>query len=129
MNKHIRGLTLIELIVVLAIVAILAVVGYPSYQTYLIESRRTDAINGLRANQLIIENYMQENGVTPDPSAVTLETVSPAGFYTLDYTQDDDDSYQLVATADPANTQNNDTGCTTITLISQMDNIYPTYCN
>lgn len=129
MNINIRGLTLIELIVVLAIVAILAVVGYPSYQTYLLESRRSDAINGLRENQLIVENYMQENGVTPGPGDVTLATVSPAGFYTLEYTQDDDDSYQLVATADPYNTQNNDTGCTTITLISQMDNIYPTYCH
>lgn len=124
-----RGLTLIETLVVLAIVAIIAVVAYPSYQTYLVESRRSDAINALRNNQLVIESYMQQNGVTPDSSDVTLATTSPAGFYTLTYTQVDPDNYELVATAVVNSSQANDTECVTITLISQMDTIYPTFCH
>ncbi len=124
-----RGLTLIETLVVLAIMAIIAVVAYPSYQTYLVESRRSDAINALRNNQLIIENYMQQNGVTPDPSDVTLATTSQAQFYTLTYNQVDSDNYELVATAAANTSQVNDTDCVTITLMSQMDTIYPTYCH
>ncbi len=129
LKKSVRGATLMELIVILTIVAILAAVGFPSYQTYLIESRRSDAIVGLRQNQFIVEHYMQENGVTPTSSQVTLATASPNNFYTLTYTQETNDSYQLVATAAAGTSQVNDTGCTTITLISQMDTIYPTYCH
>lgn len=128
MHKRL-GITLIETIVVLAIIAILSVVGYPSYQTYLIESRRSDAINGLRNNQLLIEGYMQQNGVTPGSSDVDLATVSKEGFYNLAYTQVDDDNYELVATAATGTSQEDDTDCTTITLISQMDTIYPTFCH
>lgn len=128
-QKNRRGISIIELIVVLTIISILAVVGFPAYQTYLIESRRSDAVNALRANQLTIESYMQQFGVTPSDSDVTLITDSANSFYTIAYTQVDNDSYKLVATAVPTSSQNNDTGCTTITLISEMDNIYPTYCD
>lgn len=124
------GATLMELLVVITIIAILAAVGYPSYQTYLMESRRSDAINSLRQNQLIIENYMQSNGgVTPDAGDVTLLTTSPEGFYTLTYSQQANNAYKLVATAVNGTSQENDTECVTITLISQMDTIYPTYCH
>lgn len=126
---HRRGVSMIEIIVVLTIISILAVVGIPSYQTYLIESRRSDAINALRENQLAIESYMQQFGVTPDANDITLITDSTNGFYTIAYTKVDENSYKLVATAVEDSSQNNDTGCTTITLISEMDNIYPTYCD
>lgn len=124
-----RGLSLIELLVVITIISVLATVGYPSYKTYLMESRRTDAINALRENQLTIEKYMQQSGVTPATNAVTLLTTSEQGFYDLTYTRVDDDSYKLVATAVSGRSQANDTDCTTITLISEMDNIYPTACH
>lgn len=126
---RIIGVTFIELIIVLAIIAILAVVGYPSYHTYLVESRRADAINALRENQFVIENYIQQNGDTPTSVEVTLATNSPEGFYTIAYTQVDSDSYKLVATAATNTSQESDTDCLTITLISEMDTIYPTYCH
>lgn len=127
--KYTFGVTLIELVVVLSIIAILAAIGIPSYQTYLIESRRTDAINALQHNQLLIENYIQKNGVTPSSSQVTLLTVSPEGFYNLSYDQVDTANYKIIATADSSKSQNSDTGCTIITVINQMDTIYPTYCH
>lgn len=129
MMKYIRAVTLLELIVVLTIVAILAVVGFPSYQTYLVESRRSDAINALRANQLTLENYMQQNGTTPASGSITLITTSEAGYYNITYTQVDSNNYKLVATAVSGKSQANDTGCTTITLISQMDTIFPPSCH
>jgi len=127
--KHNFGVTLIELVVVLSIIAILAAIGIPSYQTYLIESRRSDAINALQSNQLIIENYIQNNGVTPSSSQVTLLTVSPNGFYDMTYNQVDTANYKIVATAHSGKSQNNDTGCTVISIMNQMDTIYPAYCH
>ncbi|HSX19715.1 MAG TPA: type IV pilin protein [Gammaproteobacteria bacterium] len=124
-----RGVTLIELIVVLTIMSILAVVALPSYQQYLIEARRSDAINAIRSNQMVVEKYMQQNNATPTSGQVTLKTVSDSGFYNMTYTQVSSSTYQIVATAVSTTSQNNDTGCTVITLVSQMDTIYPTYCH
>lgn len=129
MKQQYQAITLIEMVVVLTIIAILAVVAFPSYQTYLIESRRSDAIVGLRNNQLLIENYMQQNGTTPSSSDVSLAITSPQGFYDLSYTQVDSENYELEATAANNSSQEQDTECVTITLISQMDTIYPTFCN
>jgi len=128
MKAKLLALTLIELIVVLSIIGILAVVGVPSYHTYLVESRRHDAINTLREDQLILEEYIQANGVTPTSGQVTLTTTTPGGFYTSAYTRVNDDRYKLVASAVADTTQENDTGCTTLTIISEMDGVYPQDC-
>lgn len=128
-RKFSYGLTLIELIVVVTIIGLLSVIGFPAYKTYLVESRRNDAIVGLRSNQSIIENYIQQNGATPSSSNVTLASNSPAGFYTLAYTQVSASRYQLVATAVSNLSQNGDSGCTVLTLTSEMDDIYPTSCH
>lgn len=129
MNKKSTALTLVELIVVLSIIGILAIVGIPSYYTYLVESRRTDAFNALRENQLVVEEYVQVNGITPTSGQVTLITTSVGGFYDVAYTRVSDDRYKFVATPSTNSTQSNDTGCTTLTLISEMDKIYPPQCD
>ncbi len=123
------GVTLIELVIVIAIVGLLATIGIPSYQTYLIESRRNDGINTLRENQLLVENYMQQNGICPTSGQITVITSSPGGFYTIAYTRVSDSRYKLVATAVSGTSQNNDSGCTVLTLTSEMDDIYPIACH
>ena len=123
------GVTLIELVIVIAIVGLLATIGIPSYQTYLIESRRNDGINTLRENQLLVENYMQQNGICPTSGQITVITSSPGGFYTIAYTRVSDSRYKLVATAVSGTSQNNDSGCTVLTLTSEMDDLYPIACN
>lgn len=90
------GVTLIELVIVIAIVGLLATIGIPSYQTYLIESRRNDGINTLRENQLLVENYMQQNGICPTSGQITVITSSPGGFYTIAYTRVSDSRYKLI---------------------------------
>jgi len=127
--KYSFGMTLIELVVVMSIIATLAAIGIPSYQTYLIESRRSDAINALQHNQLLIENYIQNNGSTPTSSQVTLLTTSPEGFYDMTYNQIDSANYKIIATANSGKSQNSDTGCTVISVINQMDTVYPAYCH
>jgi type IV pilus assembly protein PilE len=128
-RKFVAGLSLIELIVAITIVTLLAIIGLPSYQTYLVESRRNDAINALRENQLLVENYNYVNGVLPTSGQVTLITTSPYGFYTIAYTRVSDSRYTLVATAVDGKSQEADTGCTTITLMSEMDDVYPAACH
>jgi type IV pilus assembly protein PilE len=127
--KNKDGLSLIELIVAIAIVTLLAIIGLPSYQTYLVEARRNDAINTLRQNQLTVENYKYQYGILPTSGQVTLITTSPQEYYTITYNRVDDDNYTLVATAVNGKSQANDTGCTIITLMSQMSDIYPADCH
>lgn len=127
MKKN-SGITLIELLIVLAITVLIVIVGLPSYNSYLIETRRHDGINTIRENQIIIDKYILENGITPTSGQVTLATTSPEGFYTIAYTRVSDERYKLVASAVGSKSQNNDTGCTSLTLISEMDNIYPADC-
>lgn len=127
--KYKFGVTMIELVVALSIIAILAAIGLPSYQTYLIESRRSDAINALQSNKLIIENYMQKNDITPTSGQVTLLEVSTAGFYDIAYIRVSDTTYRMTATAKSGTSQSGDTGCTIIKLRKESDTIFPAYCH
>lgn len=125
------GFTIIELITVVAITAILAIFAVPAYNTYLIESRRSDAINAMRSNQLAVENYILNNSVAPaDAATGGLLTVSEAGFYNLSYARDATnlERYTITATAVSTKSQNGDTGCTTLKLMSETDFIFPKQC-
>lgn len=128
-QRNIFGFTIIELVVTITIISILAIFGIPTYQTYLIESRRKDAINSLFENKLELENYKYTNQIMPTSGQVTLITTTPAGFYTIVYTRVNDDRYTMTATAITDKSQNGDTGCTAITLTSEMDDIYPANCH
>lgn len=127
-TNKISGISLVELIVVLTIMILLAVIGFPSYQTYLMESRRSEAINTLRENQALIENYVQQNNVLPNEFEFAFKNTSPNGFYTIVYEIISSDRYRLTASADPTKSQINDTDCTTLILGSDMDGVFPVNC-
>jgi type IV pilus assembly protein PilE len=55
------GFTLIELMIGVAIVAILAAVALPSYQSYVLKSRRADALALLQSVQLAQEKHRLSN--------------------------------------------------------------------
>jgi type IV pilus assembly protein PilE len=55
-----RGFTLIEVMITVAIVAILAAVALPAYTSYIARARITDALSGLSAMRLKMEQYFQD---------------------------------------------------------------------
>ena len=122
------GLTLTELLIVISITAVLAAIGYPSYQTYLKETRRQDAINSIRENQLIIESYILNYAKTPSTSEVSLLSTSAKGYYTLTYNRIDETHYIITAKAEPSKSQATDTNCTVIWISSELDTTFPAEC-
>jgi len=54
------GFTLMELMIVVAIVGILSAIALPSYKDYLIRARIPDALSGLGAKRVQMEQYFQD---------------------------------------------------------------------
>lgn len=71
MKKKLAGFTLIELMIVVAIVGILAAIAIPSYQNYILQSRRTAAINGVMELASRESRFYTANN-TYSPSMLTL---------------------------------------------------------
>lgn len=61
-ERHLRGFTLIELMVVVAVIAILGVIAFPSYQAHINKSRRADAQVGLLELAQFMERHYTSNG-------------------------------------------------------------------
>lgn len=55
-KKHLKAMTLIELLIVVGIIALLASFAYPTYQTQLIQGNRAAALSDLARIQLYLEN-------------------------------------------------------------------------
>jgi type IV pilus assembly protein PilE len=70
---HVRGVTLIELMVAMAILAILASIAYPSYQAYLRRSNRADARTVLSENAQFLErNFTVANRYDQDSGGAAV---------------------------------------------------------
>jgi len=120
-RSHMRGVTLMELLLVIGILSILSMIAVGSYRTYSLHANRSDATTSLMKIQAAQEKYyLQNNTYASSPTALGILTVSPAGFYNLTMAQGstgDWNSFQATATA--VNAQVQDTGCVTLTLNDQ----------
>jgi type IV pilus assembly protein PilE len=112
------GFSLIELMVVLAIAAILAAVALPAYQQSVRKGRRTDAIDATAAIQQAQERWRANNvAYTADISDdLNLAATSKGGYYNLSISGASGTGYTLSATAVTGKGQENDTGCSTLTV-------------
>lgn len=91
MNKHIRGFTLIELMITVVIVGILASVALPSYRNHVIRSKRSSAEAQMMDIASREQQYLISNRVYA--SCATLSSGCTALSFTL---QDDvKDNYQM----------------------------------
>jgi type IV pilus assembly protein PilE len=103
LRKHMRGITLIELMIVVVIVGILAMIAYPNYQEFTARAKRNEAraaLLQLATNQERF--YLNNNTFTQDLTALgfsTTPTVTTAtGYYTVQVTAADANNFSATAT-------------------------------
>ena len=87
-GRHVRGFTLIELMITVAIVAILAAVAYPSYTSYIVRSNRAAAQGFMLEMANLQQRYLLDArsyaadmtalNVTPPPTVSANYTVATA---------------------------------------------------
>ena len=100
MRKHMRGLTLIEILIAVVIVSILASVAYPSYQEYLARAKRNEAraaLLRLATNQERF--YLNNNTFTGTLSDVGFSSnITETGVYQLAITSATASNFTATAT-------------------------------
>lgn len=118
--KKSQGFTLVEVMVVVVIIGILVSIGYPSYQEYTTRTSRSDAHTALlRMADMQERYYLQNQAYAPDTKIAELGgATTKEGYYTLNVSAANADSYTLNAVAVTTGPQANDTPCLTITLTS-----------
>ena len=127
MKDHVKGFSLIEVVVAMVIVSILASIAYPSYVSQLRKSRRAEATTELvslaQAQERFFSRFRTYTSVVPAPDPCTgqacgLEkssSLSENEYYVLT-ANGNATSYTLTATAHGPQTE--DTECRTLTLNS-----------
>ena len=64
-RQHVRGFTLIELMIVVAIVAILAAIAIGQYSNYIVRAQVTEASSLITAAKVGVAEYYNFNGIFP----------------------------------------------------------------
>lgn len=122
--KMARGITLLELMVTIVVIGILASLAWPAYQTWMMKSRRSEAIGQLLSAQLKQEALRVTSG------AYTTDFSQLGGSSTDHYTYSasvSGSTYTLTAQPKSTSPQRFDTGCTSLT-INQSDTKTPDTC-
>ena len=103
MYKHMRGITLIELMIVVVIISILAAVAYPNYQEFTARAKRNEARAALLRLAVNQERfYLNNNTFTADLTQLGFGTTptweSETGYYEIEVTAADTSNYTASAT-------------------------------
>lgn len=126
-----RGFTLIELLIAVAIVGITAALAVPSYTSYMQQTRRTDAtIFLVEAAGEQVRFFSENNRYAGDLAELGYDDATvktPEGLYEVIVDSTGPTGFVLQATPVAAGVQQNDAGCTTLT-IDAKDLRLPTEC-
>ncbi|WP_346469149.1 type IV pilin protein [Pseudoalteromonas phenolica] len=116
-SNHIKGFTLLEMLIVVAIAGILASVAYPQYTEYVIRAARSDAMVLLLDAANKQEQYYADNrSYAGDLSLINIPSTSENGYFNITVeVPDAGTSFTLTATA-AAGAVAGDTACTTFTI-------------
>ena len=124
MKRHLRGVTLIELMIVIVVVAILASVALPSYRRYMMRTNRTDATAALLQLRIAQEKFFLQNDtyatttaqvLAAPPGGLGIPSPTANGYYTISL-QAGASPTSYTAQAAPAGGQVADTQCTLLTI-------------
>ncbi|MED5388439.1 MAG: type IV pilin protein [Pseudomonadota bacterium] len=113
-NAKLSGFTLIELMIVVAIVGMLAAIAYPSYQNHVEKGRVSDGRVALTRAANLMERCFSTRGTYANCPALATAIPSESGFYSVDDSAADANSFTLQATRAKA-TSNNKCGTLTLT--------------
>ena len=103
LRHHMRGVTLIELMIVIVVLSIIVAVGYPNYQEFTARAKRNEAraaLLRLATNQERF--YLNNNSFTQDLTALGFATTptweTETGYYTIQVTAADATNFTATAT-------------------------------
>jgi type IV pilus assembly protein PilE len=98
---HIRGVTLLELMIVVVIIGILAAIAYPSYRQHVQRAKRTEAMSALLRIATEQERfYLNNNTYAGDLTDLGFDNdpfTTESGTYQVDITAADANSYTAQA--------------------------------
>ena len=118
MRKHMRGITLIELMIVVVVVSILAAVAYPNYRDYAARAKRNEARAALLQVATNQERfYLNNNTFSTDMTDLGFSDdpfTTDSGSYVVDVTAASPSNFSATATYQLGG--NEATKCLTFTL-------------
>lgn len=126
-KHHLRGFTLLELMIAVVIVGILAAIAYPSYTSYITQARRSDATINLLRLAALQEKFMTQCGIyaanfgaaqnCTAPGTLQASNTTADGFYSLEIAVNATGStYTLTARPQGVQSTNDLAKCTTFTI-------------
>jgi len=102
-RHHVRGVTLLELMIVVVIIGIMAAIAYPNYRDYAARAKRTEARAALLQIATNQERfYLQNNTFTTDMTQLGFgaasNVVSDTGSYVINVDAADASDFTATAT-------------------------------
>ncbi|NRP58500.1 type IV pilin protein [Marinobacterium sp. xm-d-564] len=97
--RHQKGFTLIELMIVVTIIGILAAIAYPAYQDYVLQAKRSDAMNSLAQARIDQEKYRANNTEFATSTELWGSAILDSNdhYYTLSVVSNSSDSFVVKA--------------------------------
>lgn len=87
---HLKGFSLLELMISITIVSILAAIAIPSYQDYTVRAKVSEALNFFSVAKLAVSEYYVATGNLPEnASQAGIASVTTDYIADIDYTSDD----------------------------------------
>lgn len=110
MRRHMRGVTLMELMIVVVIISILTAVAYPSYRQYVARAKRNEAKACLLQIATLQERfYLSNNTYTTDMTNLGFggagNVLTDSGTYTCNVDAADANTFSATATYQKADAE------------------------